>query len=178
MGEREHSGGKIAARTTEPVSTFARSRSCRNSLRGAWRAATRPASRSFPSSPRRPVSATVQVATAAQYAAWLEGYINHGGWPTNFIRSPFGRDWLYATGGTVTVDSRREYGAQGRRIILASGATGGQTDPHAAFGGWAHTNLYYMDGYRTGHGDGYVPVYTDPEFAVILAAAESSGRGR
>lgn len=106
-----------------------------------------------------------QAATASQYATWLNGYIRAGGRPTHFYGYPFrSANFRYAT-TPVTVDSDREYGTRRRDIIVADGVTTHRTNPAGHFGGWAHTKLYFMHGYRTNAS--VVPVYSDPEFDAI-----------
>lgn len=110
--------------------------------------------------PRHPD--TTVPATIDQYAAWLRGYIKHGGKPTHFYDYPF-KDFRYAASGPLVVESDYEYGANSREIIVARGVETRRTHPAGHFDGWAHTSLYFMHGYRTNK-PGFVPVYSDPEF--------------
>jgi hypothetical protein len=110
---------------------------------------------------------TTEPATLGQYLAWLNGYIKRGGKPTHFYDYPIGRlRFRYAAGGPLIVDSDREFGADGRSVIVARGVTAERTNPAGPFGGWAHTRLYFMDGYRS-NDPGIVPVYSNPEFDAI-----------
>lgn len=105
---------------------------------------------------------TTQAATVDQYAAWLRGYVKRGGKPTHFYDYPFSRARFRYASSPLTVDSDYEYGARGRSIVIASGVLTERTNPAGAFGGWAHSHLYFMHGYRLN--DRFVPVYSDPEF--------------
>jgi len=112
-------------------------------------------------------SDTTEPATLEQYLAWLNGYIKRGGKPTHFYDYPIGRlRFRYAVGAPLIVDSDREFGAGGRSVIVARGVTAERTNPAGLFGGWAHTRLYFMDGYRS-NDPGIVPVYSNPEFDAI-----------
>jgi hypothetical protein len=100
-----------------------------------------------------------------QYLEWLAGYVKRGGKPTHFYDYPF-RDFRYAASGTLIVESDYEFGANSREIIVARNVEARRTNPAGVFGGWAHTGLYFMHGYRTNK-PGFVPVYSDPEFDVF-----------
>jgi len=109
---------------------------------------------------------TTQPADIEDYVLWLQGYVKRGGKPTHFYDYPVRRaDFRYAS-STVTVDSDYEYGARSRNIIVANGVTTERTRPAGPFGGWAHTHLYFMHGFRTSDPH-WVPVYSDPEFDAI-----------
>ena len=105
---------------------------------------------------------TTEPATIGQYAAWLEGYVRRGGKVTHVYDYPWSRARFRYASSPLTIDSDYEYGACSRSIVVAAGVTAGRTRPSGGFGGWAHTNLYFMHGCRT-NAD-WVPVYSDPEF--------------
>jgi hypothetical protein len=110
--------------------------------------------------------ATADTATAAtvdQYARWLRGYVKNGGEITHWYDYPFDRAGFRYADSPVTVDSDYEYGARGRRIIVARHVPTRRTRPTAAFDGWAHTRCYWMHGYRTS-APRIVAAYSDPEF--------------
>lgn len=106
---------------------------------------------------------TTRPATVEEYATWLLGYVTRGGKPTHFYDYPYSRAGFRYAEHPLTIDSDYEYGANSRKIIVASGVPADRTDPRGGFGGWAHTDLFYEHGYRTNRG--FVPVYSDPEFA-------------
>lgn len=106
---------------------------------------------------------TTQPATLDQYVRWLEGYTKRGGKVTHPYDRPFGRAEFRYASTSLTIDSSYEYGARARHIIVASGVLTELTNPHEAFGGWGHSNLYFMHGYRQAGRS--VPVYSDPEFS-------------
>lgn len=106
---------------------------------------------------------TTQPAALDQYIAWLEGYVKRGGKVTHFYDYPFSRAQFRYASAPLTIDSDYEYGARGRSIVVASGVPTERTRPGEAFGGWGHSRLYFMHGYRT-NTDYFVPVYSDPEF--------------
>lgn len=106
---------------------------------------------------------TTEPGTVEQYAAWLKGYVKRGGKPTHFHDHPFSREGFRYAASTVTVDSDYEYGSSLRHIIVANGVRTERTNPAGPFGGWAHTHMFFMHGYRTNRPTA-VPVYSDPEF--------------
>ena len=63
----------------------------------------------------------------------------------------------------LVVDSGYEYGSSSREIIVARNVTTERTNPAGPFDGWAHTQVFFMHGYRTNKS--IIPVYSDPEFA-------------
>lgn len=101
-------------------------------------------------------------AAKEQYAAWLRGYIKRGGKPTHFYDYPFSRAGFRFASSLLTVDSDYEFGARSRMIVVASGVRTERTRPTGPFGGWGHTKVFFMHGYRTN--SNVVPVYSDPEF--------------
>jgi hypothetical protein len=112
--------------------------------------------------PRQPD--TTVPATASQYAAWLRGYTGRGGKPTHFCDFPFSRaGFRYAASSPLIVESDYEYGTNSRKIVIAEGVKAQGTHPDGPFNGWAHSILYFMDGYRA-RAPEFVPVYSDPEF--------------
>lgn len=105
-------------------------------------------------------------ATLTQYLLWLDGFIKKGGRPSHYYDYPFANARLTYALGDVMVDSGAEYGAFSRHIIVPCGLDARCTNPSASFNGWGHTDLFFMDGYRTNSLE--VPVYSDPEFESIL----------
>jgi hypothetical protein len=118
---------------------------------------------------------TTTAATAGQYVRWLQGYVKNGGKITHWYDYPFARAGFRYAASTVTVDSDYEYGARGRRIIVARNVRTERTRPTAAFGGWAHTRCYWMHGYRTSE-PRIVAAYSDPEFDEFRHQGEDPGR--
>ena len=117
---------------------------------------------------RDAVSARLSLTEASvdQYVAWLAGYVEHGGAITGHYSFPFKEgDFMYARNQTA-IDSDNEYGAYSRHIIVAPGVEVSRTDPAGDFGGFAHTNCYWMTGYRTNNPDD-VALYSDREFDVF-----------
>jgi len=108
-------------------------------------------------------SDTTQPATRTQYLAWLEGYVQRGGKPTDFYDYPFSQARFRYASSPLVVDSGYEYGSSSREIIVARNVTTERTNPAGPFDGWAHTQVFFMHGYRTNKS--IIPVYSDPEFA-------------
>jgi hypothetical protein len=80
---------------------------------------------------------------------------------------------LVARGGLVVVDSDCEYGAQARQIIVPAGTRVERTNPgHCFFNGWGHTDLFWMDGFRT-NSVHCAWAYSDPEFDEFGAVAQA-----
>ena len=112
---------------------------------------------------------TTQPASIEDYLLWLQGYIKRGGKPTHFYDYPFSQmDFRYASRPLV-IDSDYEYGSSSREIIVARNVQTDRTNPAGPFGGWAHTQVYFMHGYRTNKS--IVPVYSDPEFDEFRSSA-------
>ena len=102
-------------------------------------------------------------ASARDYAQWLRGYVKSGGKITHRCDYPMRNARFFYAFGDVTVNSRKEYGARSRNIIVHPGAKVTRTHPGSAFSGWGHTSVYWMEGYKTSD-TGIVPVFSDPEF--------------
>jgi len=108
---------------------------------------------------------TTQSASIEDYVLWLQGYVKRGGRPTHFYDYPFSRAGFRYASTPLTVDSDYEYGSSSREIIVARNVATDRTNPTGPFGGWAHTQVYFMHGYRSNKT--IVPVYSDPEFDAI-----------
>ncbi|SKO14961.1 hypothetical protein [Mycobacteroides abscessus] len=106
-------------------------------------------------------------ANAAEYGAWLRGYVARGGQVTHRYNYPFAQ-WrlLYAT-ADVAISSHAEYGVHSRTILVPEGLSVARsaTGPGVPFRGWAHSTVYYMHGYSIGGAQVFAPTYSDPEFA-------------
>lgn len=103
---------------------------------------------------------TTRPATVEEYRAWLRGRIANGGHPTHIRDYPFASSRMRYATTDVVIDSRREFSAKSRNIILAPGVKAIRTNPHGPFNGWGHDCIYAMDGYQVMAGH-TVPMFTD-----------------
>lgn len=104
-------------------------------------------------------------ASAANYAQWLRGYVKRGGKITYYYHQSFASARMLYAWKDFTVNSRMEFGARSRDIIVKPGVkvTRSVPGPQEGFDGWGHTSVYWIEGYKTNQ-DGGVPVYGDAVF--------------